>query len=215
MRVILLAFAVAWGPTAVLACDAPETLTFDVYRNDGRKPFGLHEITFACAPDGALQTATVAELKVKIGPIPVFKYRTEGEGLWRDGVLVRYVSETDDNGDEKALDLKYVDGRYRINGALRNDLTTPLLPATHWNPAIIRADRLIDAQDGDVFPVSVSSKGRGGFTIADRTVEAERIHVEGQFPYDLYFEGERLVGAQFFLRGNTLSYVPAGDDAST
>lgn len=207
--IIPIAALIALGE-AFAAPAASEDLVFDVYRNDGEEPFGRHVIRFDELEDGGLEVRTDVELKVKLGFIPVFKYRHEAREIWRDGRLVAVEARTNDDGDKRDVELRCTD--FCVQTAPQETrFDAPIWPASHWNRAALEKGALYNTTKGGLMDVTVTRLGADGFEQAGRSVEGEGYRIEGSVPYELYFDGERLVGARFYLRGNTLSYVPARD----
>lgn len=195
--------------------DVPEDLVFDVYRNDGDEPFGTHAIRFSRTADGALQVDTTVRLKVKLGFIPVFKYEHDATEIWRDGRFVSLTARTNDDGDKFEMRLDCGPETCVQEAPEEARFEAPLFPGSHWNREALQNPPLYNTAKGGVLDVAITNQGSDSFTHAGETVMGERFAIEGSVRYELYFEGERLQGARFFLRGNTLSYLPsAGEDAA-
>jgi hypothetical protein len=187
----------------------PQDLRFDVFRDDKTQPFGVHVIRFERTGANELTATTDVELKVSFGPFTVFRFETYGVGVWRSGELYAYESQTNDDGTKKALDMERQDGFYKVSEGVEDRIEAPVIPATHWNRATVNADRLMDAQDGEVFPIAVQPQGNSALVQGERSVQGERFTIKGKYDYDLYFDGERLIGARFFLEKATLTYLPS------
>jgi hypothetical protein len=149
-----------------LALAAPKGLTFAVFRN-GTK-IGEHHIGFA-GDAGALTATTEATMTVKLGPVPVFKYRHHAVERRADGAFVALETTTETNGKTQHLTAASSGGVIRIESA-KGALTAPAgaNPITHWNPQIF-AGPLFDPQNGKMLKVRTSKAGPGHWQIRGET----------------------------------------------
>lgn len=147
-------------PTALQA--APRALTFAVFRN-GQK-IGEHAMTFT--QDG---TSTVARsdvaMSVRLGPVPVYKYRHSATERWQDDRFASLETSTNGNGKRQTVSAEATRGGVLIQtlkGSLRAAADTS--PLTHWNPRALRGP-LFNPQDGKLLKVQVAQAGPGHWTI--------------------------------------------------
>ena len=167
-------------PTASVAWD------FEV-RLDG-KPIGTHRFVVEGEP-GARTVRSLARFDVKLLGLTVFRYRHEASERWRGDCLQAIQSRTDDDG-------KPVEVNKTFNA--RGPSTTspsPQAPSTststsasasavaesdclmsyaYWHPALVRQQRLLNPQTGEVDEVRIERLPDASLVVAGREVEAMR-----------------------------------------
>ncbi len=140
----------------------PNKLAFQVYRN-GTK-VGEHQVVFT--GDDAARTATTnVAMTVKIGPVPVYKYKHLAIEKWVDGKWVSADATTDDNGKMKKVSAKAMPGYVAINGpggAVRGPADA--LPLSHWNQGNF-GKPLFNQQEGKLLKVRCTQVGAGHWQI--------------------------------------------------
>lgn len=141
-------------PTRVRASPARQDLHFTAWRND--QAIGIHNVGFS----GNLEDFTVsidADMLVKLGPIPIFRYRHHASETWRAGHFVQLESHTVSNGRQQhVLASQTSDGVSISTDDGRNiRLPSPLHPLTHWNPKVLEGP-LFNPQTGALLREKVS-----------------------------------------------------------
>ena len=149
-----------WGLAAALAL--PGRLAFQVFRN-GTK-VGEHQVVFT--GDDTLRTATTdVAMTVKIGPVPVYKYKHQAIEKWADGKWVSAEATTNDNGKMKKVVAKAMPGFVQISGpagAVRGPAET--VPFSHWNQGNF-GKPLFNQQEGKLLKVRCTQVGAGHWSI--------------------------------------------------
>jgi len=118
-------------PGAALA--APSRLAFQVFRN-GTK-VGEHHMAFAGA-DGDQTVTTDVDMVVKVGPVPVYKYKHDAVERWAGGKFVSIDATTNGNGKIQKTSARALPGYVQITGpkgAVRGPADA--VPLSHWNQA--------------------------------------------------------------------------------
>ena len=153
------------APGAAFAA-LPNKLAFQVFRN-GTK-VGEHQVVFT--GDDALRTATTdVAMTVKIGPVPVYKYKHQAIEKWADGKWVSAEATTNDNGKLKKTVAKAMPGYVQINGpagAVRGPADA--LPLSHWNQGNF-GKPLFNQQEGKLLKVTCTKVGAGHWAIRGET----------------------------------------------
>ena len=119
-------------PGAALAARPPR-LAFAVYRNGAR--VGEHAMTFS-GDDDALTVSTDVNMTVKIGPVPVYRYRHTAVEKWAAGKWVSIDTTTNANGKVHKASGRAMGGYVAISGpkgASRGPADA--VPLSHWNQA--------------------------------------------------------------------------------
>jgi hypothetical protein len=115
-----------------LAMAQPRGLAFAVFRNDAK--IGEHHVAFAGEAD-ALTATTEAEMVVRLGPVPIFKYRHHAIETVRGGAFASLETHTTSNGKlEHVTAEKTAGGGVDVDGpAGRLMLAANVSPLNHWN----------------------------------------------------------------------------------
>ena len=160
-ELILGGAGLALVPGAALAA-LPNKLAFQVFRN-GTK-VGEHQVVFT--GDDSLRTATTDVLMtVKVGPVPVYKYKHQAIEKWADGKWVSAEATTNDNGKMKKVVAKAMPGYVQISGpagAVRGPADA--LPLSHWNQGSF-GKPLFNQQEGKLLKVKCTQVAPGHWSI--------------------------------------------------
>lgn len=148
------------APSFALA--APRNLTFAVFRNGAH--IGEHHINFV--GDGDAVTATTeATMTVKLGPVPVFKYRHQAVERRSGAAFARLETSTVTNGKAEHVVAEKTGGGISVecpSGKVL--LAADANPMTHWNPRIFEGP-LFNPQTGKMLKVRTARAGAGHWTI--------------------------------------------------
>ena len=138
------------------------SLSFAVFRNGTR--IGEHHIAFS-GDDKALTATTEAVMTVKIGPVPVFRYKHHAVEKRLEGVFASLVTSTNSNGKAEHVTAERTDSEVRIE-CPGGSLTAPATadPMTHWNPRVFSGP-LFNPQNGKLLKVTTAKLGPGHWSI--------------------------------------------------
>lgn len=152
---------------------------------DGRE-VGRHTFTREEAGEGA-RVVSAARFDVRFLLVTAYRYEHRAEELWRGGCLVSLEARTDDNGVRK-------DVRASPAGCARS--------FSYWDPAILRAERLLNAQTGEVVPVRWTPLGVESIAVRGRETAANRHRlVAPGMSIDLWYAGADWVALESRLEG--------------
>jgi len=158
-----------------LAGAAPTALTFAVFRNGVH--IGEHRIGFTGDGD-VLTAATQVEMTVKLGPVPVFRYRHRALERRAGLVLVRLETSTVTNGKAEHVTAEKAGGGIAVEGPSgRALLAADANPLTHWNPKAFEGP-LFHPQTGKLLKVQTRRVAPGRWTIRG-DVEMDDAYDEG------------------------------------
>ncbi len=186
---VFLAIAIAITATAVSAqSNAPTTdkLAFEVLRKG--KPIGTHTIAFK--PNGdALQVDIDIRLDVKFLMFNAYSYRHRNQELWRDGRLVQIETKTDDDGESFFVEGRANGKGFEVNGS-GGDAVAPadIIPTSYWDPAIVKQDKLLNTQTGELMEVSVEPGDETEIVVGDKTVDARHYVMSGDLDLELWYD---------------------------
>jgi len=121
----------------------------------GRHRFSLRE-------NGAERVLrSEARFEVRFLAIPVYRYQHEATEQWRDSCLRALESRTDDDGKRVAVNWRAPEAGCHLSFA-------------YWNPQILKAERLLNAQTGELMPVVVQSLGEESIQVRGAPIRAQR-----------------------------------------
>ncbi len=200
-RRTLIAGALALGvapPHAALAGPpASGRLRFTVFRNG--KSVGEHVVSFVVNGDSVAVT-TEAAMTIKLGPVPVFKYRHHAEERWRGGRIQTLSTRTDSNGKKEAVSASRTTAGVVIEAAgSRINAPAAINPLSHWNSAILEGP-LFNPQTGKLMKLTATPRGRGQVRFANGATLAAASHwaLRGETEIDDYYDE---AGVWMALRG--------------
>ena len=149
-----------------LAMAARSRLDFLVYRNGAK--VGQHQMTFAGDAAGRIVTTNVA-MTVKVGPVPVFRYRHRAVERWANGRWASLETTTTQNGKTHTVTARAMAGFVLIEGpagAVR--APAGAAPLTHWNSAVLSGP-LFNPQEGKMLKVRCTQTAPGRWAIRGET----------------------------------------------
>jgi hypothetical protein len=145
-----------------LAVAAPRALTFAVFRNGAK--IGEHHMSFT--GDGpAVTVSTEATMTVKLGPVPVFKYRHQAVEKRTGAAFASLETSTVTNGKNEHVVAEKTGAGIVVDCASgKATLAGDTNPMTHWNPQIFSGP-LFHPQTGKILKVKTARLGAGHVTI--------------------------------------------------
>ena len=173
-RRLLLAGGLAALPGfAPAATPSNRRLAFHVLRNGTR--IGEHLMSFAGDPASPTVTTDV-RMAVKLGPVPVFRYRHHAVERWTAGKFASLDTTTDSNGKAERVSARRTDTGVIIETA-KGHITGPAgaRPFTHWNPEVFTGP-LFNPQEGKLLKVTT------------RRVSATQWSVRGEAEIDDWYD---------------------------
>ena len=93
--------------------------------------------------------------------IVLYKYYAEGVEVYKDGKLVKFNSNTDQNKKKKYVNIIVKDDEYIIDGSsYKGKAPTNFLIGTWWNHGIVKAEAQISAVSGRIIKQKVKFLGK-------------------------------------------------------
>ncbi|MFN3608897.1 MAG: DUF6134 family protein [Hyphomonas sp.] len=191
----------AWQPKA------GDEIRFNVLRKGN--PFGSHTVAFESGPDNALIAKTKVGLKAGLGPITVFRYDLTASETWRGGELVALAGESNDDGKKNSMKASLAGNALVVQGSVfTGEAPADIIPASHWNYAQTRSSQLLSTEDGEIYKVKVTPKGRETIEAGGQTIEANRYFLDSDLDVDIWYDDQgRWVKLAFEARGQQIEYV--------
>lgn len=130
-----------------------------------------------------------ARFEVRFLAIPVYRYQHEATEQWRDGCLRALDSRTDDDGERVAVSWQAPEAGCHLSFA-------------YWNPQILKAERLLNAQTGELMPVMVQSLGEESIQVRGAPVRAQRYRlIAPGLRIDIWHDDGRWVALESAAKG--------------
>lgn len=159
-ELILGGASLAMAPGLALA--APGRIAFQVFRN-GTK-VGEHQLVFSGDDENRVITTNVA-MTVKVGPVPVYKYKHTAVEKWAGGKWASIDTTTDGNGKVTKASARAMGSYVAITGpggAQRGPADA--MPLSHWNPASF-GKPLFNQQEGKMLKVRCTQVAPGHWSV--------------------------------------------------
>lgn len=184
-----------------------DEIRFNVLRKGN--PFGSHAVTFENGPDNTLIAKTEIDLKAGLGPLTVFRYDHSSSETWRNGELVAVEGEVNDDGKKHSMKATLKGDAMDVQGTVFiGEAPADIIPASHWNYAQTQTSQLLSTEDGEIYNVAVTPKGRETIEAGGQTIEANRYFLQSNLNVDLWYDDEgRWVKLAFEARGQQIEYV--------
>lgn len=153
------------------------------------KDIGTHRFTLR-ERGAERELVSEASFRVTFLGFSAYRYRHEATERWREGCLRSLVSRTDDNGERYAVE-------WRAQDAC-------VLSFAYWNPMILGEKRLLNAQTGEIEPVTVAPLGEDWVETGHGKVSAQRYRIAGRkLAIDLWYaEGREWIALETTASGN-------------
>jgi len=186
---------------AAQPADAPGSRAWHFQVSLDGRPIGWHDFTLAgTAQQG--EFASHARLRVTAFRIPVYSYEHQDEESWRGGCLDRIDARTSETGHEYIVHGQQVEDAFDVHGpqgpaALQGCVRS----FAYWNPAILEATRLLNAQTGAYEAVRVSRLADGPVRWRGRDVTGRHYQISTPgFRLELWYSA---AGDWLALRSHT------------
>lgn len=178
------------------AAPASGRLSFVVLRNGAI--VGEHHMTFS-GEASSPRVTTEVEMVIKLGPVPVFRYRHAAEERWVAGRFASLQTRTDANGKSRSVSARRTDAGVVIDTSAGRIAAPPdAAPLTHWNTAAF-AEPLFNPQEGKLLKIAARRGGVEAVRTADgASLRATRWSLRGEAEIDNWYDAS---GAWAALRG--------------
>lgn len=158
----LLAAGVGLLVPGVALAAPPPRLAFQVFRN-GTK-VGEHVITFS-GDDASRTVSTEVAMTVKVGPVPVYKYKHSALERWVGGKWTSIDTTTNGNGKITKASGRAMGSYVQITGPHGPSRgPAEAVPLSHWNQASF-GKPLFNPQEGKMLKVQCARVGAGHWQI--------------------------------------------------
>lgn len=202
----------AAGPTESSVPQDERYWNFRVFLDE--REIGYHEFRVV-SEGGTKRVQSDARFDVKILFFNAYSYRHSNAETWRNGCLAHIQSSTDANGDRTVVEGNQGEAGFELYAAEDNRVLGDDCVRTfsYWDPSMLRAGSLLNAQTGELMPVTVEEYGADLLLLGNREIPTRRLQItmeEGVI--DLWYH--RDTGRWLALEaptegGRVLRYEPA------
>ena len=176
----------AWLLAATAASAQARDWHFRVLLDDAE--IGRHRFTLRENGAGR-ELRSEARFTVTFLAIPVYRYEHQATETWSDGCLRALDSRTDDDGERLAVNWRAPEGGCHMSFA-------------YWNPQILKADRLLNAQTGEMQPVQVQALGEESIEVRGTRVRAQRYRLSApRLQIDIWHDDGNWVALESLAKG--------------
>jgi hypothetical protein len=158
-----------------------------------------------------ISVAVVTDLEVKVMFFTAYRLQHAENERWVNGKLVALNSKSDNNGTRHAVSATAKGTALELTVDGKATMIDPnVMLENFWNPQLLKRPAMLNTQDGQVTPVSVSDGGEEDLTINAQVVRAHHYTVNSKFSQDVWYDAQsRLVQAKFLgSDGSVIMYVP-------
>lgn len=167
------------------------------------KVIGFHNVEITDTNAGKIVETTI-RMRVKFGPIRLFRYDHSAVEEWRGSELILLSSETNNNGEDCFVRLIRGKEHFVIDASgYSGNAPLDATPSSYWDRGRVNTDALINTQTGELIDVTVTDLGR---TLAPHKRLAEQFRMVGTLAVDLWYDGPQWVGSNFTIDGEELTY---------
>ena len=174
--------------TATATAATPAELNFAIMR-DGEQ-IGAHVMTFANSGD-ELRVDIRTDAKVKVLFVTAYRFEHQGTEVWRDGRLVSYVSQTNDDGEAKQLQARADGDGLAVSGSAGQwTAEAGIIPASLWDQRIVAQARILNTLDGRPMAIQVQDAGMDQVEVGSRQVPAHHYVITGDLAREVWYDAD-------------------------
>ncbi|HYP58382.1 MAG TPA: DUF6134 family protein [Beijerinckia sp.] len=168
---------------------------FDIFRGDDK--IGTNTVDIERQND-TTQVKIATDIHVKVMFIEAYRYAHSCKETWKNGQLVAFKSETDDNGTKHAINVVApspdkvnieIDGKH-------SDALKGMFPASLWSKDIINQQDIFDPVTGKRLSIKVKDLGEETLQVQSATHKTHHYKITdktGDYERDVWFDGDVLV----------------------
>lgn len=165
----------------------PRPLRYLAYLDGERS--GIQNIEFIPLEHGFTVTSSL-RMSLELAFVTLYRFRQTGQEDWKDGKLLAFEYDTDDDGDTSHVTARRDESSNFLVISQNGQRTVPgdAMSASFWNSGILKHPHIIDPQTGEPAAISVRPLEQKSAKIAGRTIRgsgyAFRTFVNGAVWFD-------------------------------
>lgn len=171
------------------------------------KPAGETHMTFKRQDDGSLSLACQADVKVTKLGLTLYHYSYRGNEIWKDGKLVRFQSNTDDNGKKFTVSATAERDGIHVSVNKEERVTRVDWLASYAQlpdaEARKRTLAIMDADSGKIVTGAMRYLGTQQVTVAGKNQNCFHYRITGPLVVEAWYDAqERLVRQEWTEDGH-------------
>ena len=160
-------------------------LTYGVER-DGSK-IGRHVMEISGTND-VVTVLSETNIAVRILLITAYRFEQRAREVWRGGRLIEFSATTNDDGSRNQVDARARDDALVLTvGGRTATMPATVMPASLWNPHLIKQSKLFDTADGRPLNINVQFAGEESLTVRGSNVTARRFSFTGDVTREIWY----------------------------
>lgn len=171
------------------------TWSFRVLLDD--REIGEHQFTLRAAGEER-ELRSEARFDVRLLFVNAYRYRHEALERWDGNCLQSLTARTETNGERLAVSATARDGRLFVERPAALEAHEGcVMSFAYWNPQILKAQRLLNSQTGELLPVSITPLGEETRPVRGepRVAQRHRIQAPG-LQIDLWYADGRWIALE-------------------
>jgi len=179
-------------------------IEFDIYRNN--KNIGKHIFSFAKSGD-KLEVKSDIHFKIKKLGVVLYKYKAEGTEIFKNGKLIEFTSNTNQNKKIKYVKMKLKNDKYIIDGSsYKGEAPIDYQLGTWWNHSIVKANAQISAVSGRIIKQKVEFIGKEKIKLGDKIYNTLHFNFSST---DKSLTKDKKLNTHIWYEEETLNWVKA------
>lgn len=188
---------------ALTHAQAEQVWEFDVFLDD--KPIGSHVFEVERS-DGRTVLTSTADFEVKFLFVTAFEYAHRNKEVWVDGCLAEIDAITNNNGERLVVEGERDDSAFAVSGKSGSrELDGCVQTFAYWEPSILGASNLLNAQTGEYESVDAKLDGEEVINVKGESVAVDRYRLSAKKGDILLWytkENQRWVGLDAPAKGD-------------
>jgi Domain of unknown function (DUF6134) len=188
------------------ACDLPVTQASYRIEHEAFGDIGREVLTVRCEGEQLVVDGTV-EVTVRVLLVTAYHREAHYREIWEDGRLIRFESETDDNGTRIAVSARSIGNRVVIEGPDGpKRVPSTVAPSDPWNQRVVDRTLVFDRTGGKVLRVTVTEAGEEPIEVDGQTICARKYIVSGDLERELWYDrAGTWVKSRFYRDGSAIT----------
>lgn len=181
---VLVPVLVAFG---AFAQEAPSGTQLYSIHHSKYDDIGSHKVTFSRSGDD-LMVQVENRIKVKVLFVTAYRFEAEREEIWREGRVVSYKSQSNDDGTDYTVSARAEGDKLMIEANGESMEAPGDVILTHpWNIAILEQTTVLDTKTGELHEVAVTEAGEETIEAGGQSVRARKFLMSGGVERELWF----------------------------
>ena len=182
-------------------------IEFNIYRNN--QYIGTHIFSFEKSGD-EIAVESKIRFKIKKFGIVLYKYYAEGVEIYKDGKLIKFNSNTNQNNKKKYVNIVVKANEYIIDGSsYKGKAPTEYLIGTWWNHSIVKAKAQISAVSGRIIKQKVKFLGKETIKFGEKNYNTLHYNFSST---DKKLVKDKKLNTDVWYDEKTLSWIKASFD---